>query len=567
MEGVVDGMKISSKQNFQCVTCDLGKLTNTRSRTPDDRATERLQLVHCDVAGPMSIPSREGSVYAINFVDDYSGAVIVYFLKAKSDAPRALERFLADMSPYGEVKRFRSDNAKEFCSREFTDILVKNRIRFETSAPYSPHQNGTAERMWRTLFEMARCLLIEANLPKKLWNYAVRTAAYIRNRCFCSRSGKTPIESLTGKKPDVSNMYVFGTVCYAYVDRKSKLDARCQEGIFIGYDPLSPAYLIYYSDKDDVKRSRIIKCYNKYPPVDEPILPGVVPEESIVQPVSDDLPVNDVANNVPSVEVENVEPPPIIPSKGRSVRKKSTSKYLDDYDVTIENTAASAVHYCCTVSNAPRSYSEAMRCPLSHRWQGAMDEEIAALEENRTYELTSLPPGKNLVGGRWVYDVKRGHDGEDKYKARYVAKGYSQVETIDYNETFSPTARMTSIRLLMQLVVGNGYAVHQLDFKYAYLQSNIDHEIFVQQPKGYNMGENLVWKLHKSLYGLKQSGRNWNISLNNFLVSLNFVQSLSDNCVYRKNRGESNIVIVVFVDDLIVGLGSIIYVFRDSIFF
>ena len=98
--------------------------------------------------------------------------------------------------------------------------MVRNEIHQEFSAPYSPHQNSEAERAWRTLFDMARCLLLEAGLPKELWNYAVRTSAYIRKRCINSRTGLTPFERFTKKRPDDSNMHMFGCQCFAYVQLK-----------------------------------------------------------------------------------------------------------------------------------------------------------------------------------------------------------------------------------------------------------------------------------------------------------------------------------------------------------
>jgi len=151
------------------------------------------------------------------FVDDYSGALGVYFLKNKSDATRTTEQFLADTSPYGKVKRLRPDNRDDYINEEPRSLMLKNQIKHEQSAPYSPHQGGTAERTWRPLFDMAGCLLIGAELPKQLWTYAVLTSAHIRNSCYNHRTGKTPYECLTGIKPNLSNMHVFGTECYTYV--------------------------------------------------------------------------------------------------------------------------------------------------------------------------------------------------------------------------------------------------------------------------------------------------------------------------------------------------------------
>ena len=167
------------------------------------RQRSLIELVHTDLAGPMRTPSIEGHRYAQSFTDDYSGTMFVYFLKSKSDTVQATERFLADIAPYGEVKCIRSDNGTEFTSGDFQTLLTKNRIRHERSAPYSPHQNGTAERGWRTLYDMSRCLLIESGLPDKLWNYAVQTSAYVRNRCYSRRTKKTPYELFTGKVPNI----------------------------------------------------------------------------------------------------------------------------------------------------------------------------------------------------------------------------------------------------------------------------------------------------------------------------------------------------------------------------
>jgi len=168
LEAVVEGMKITTKGKPECDTCVQGKMSQYQNRRPDRRATAPLQLVYSDLAGPISAESKEGHKYAMVFVDDYSGALGVYFLKNKSDATRATEQILADTSPYGKVKRLRSDNGGEYINEEFRSLMLKNQIKHEQSARHSPHQNGTAERTWRSLFDMARCLLIGAELPKQL---------------------------------------------------------------------------------------------------------------------------------------------------------------------------------------------------------------------------------------------------------------------------------------------------------------------------------------------------------------------------------------------------------------
>ena len=169
----------------------LGKMTQFRSREPDARAKNNLELVHCDLAGPINVISKGGYKFAITFVDDYSGIIMLYLLKNKSDTTKVTEKFLADTSLFGIVKRFCTDSGTEFTSSDFKSFMARNKIKHEFSAPYSPRQNGTAERSWRTLFEMAKCLLIEAGLPKSLWPYALKMSAYIGNRCFNNRTGSS----------------------------------------------------------------------------------------------------------------------------------------------------------------------------------------------------------------------------------------------------------------------------------------------------------------------------------------------------------------------------------------
>ena len=377
---------------------------------------------------------------AMVFVDDFSGAFGVYFLKNKSDTITATKQFLADTAPFGTVKRLRSDNGGEYVSDKFKSFLLDNHIKHELTAPYSPHQNGTAERAWRSLFDMARCLLIQAELPKQLWTYAVMTSAHIRNRCYNSRTGKTPYECLTGTKPNLSTMHVFGSLCHAYVQNKTKLDARAKEGIFIGYDRSSPAFLVYYPDQNTIKKARCVKFSEKFDH-----------REESVELLSDSAESKESEMQKPEIGVESVKCYP--------TRERVRPKYLDDYatgeelDHAIDDFANSTVDYCYTARNVPQSYECAISSPESGKWKIAMDEELNSLWDNDTFELTSLPEGRTSVGGKWVYTIKLGPNGEEKYKARFVAKGYSQAPGIDYHETFSPTARLTSVRMLMQLTV------------------------------------------------------------------------------------------------------------------
>ena len=179
-------------------------------------------IVYCNLAGPIDPVAKDGYKYVLSFVDVYTGMNMVYFLKQKSNTLEATEKFLSDIVPSGKIKQLWGKNGSEFMSKNFKSLLCRNAIKHEMSAPYSPHQTGTVERVWQSLFDMAHCLFLEANLPRQLWPYAVLALAYIRNRCFNSKLCKTPFDTLTGKQPNIGNMHLFGSTCFISVQNTKK---------------------------------------------------------------------------------------------------------------------------------------------------------------------------------------------------------------------------------------------------------------------------------------------------------------------------------------------------------
>ena len=137
-----------------------------------------------------------------------------------------------------------------------------------------------------------------------------------------------------------------------------------------------------------------------------------------------------------------------------------------------------------------------------------MQEEINSLHERNVWKLVPRPKNQDIIRGKWVFTIKE--DGQ--YRACYVAKGYSQIQGIDYNETFSPVARYKTIRTLLALATIEDWEINTMDVKTAYLYGQLDHDIYMEQPNGFitKGKENLVCKLERSLYGLKQAGRQWN---------------------------------------------------------
>ena len=174
-------------------------------------------------------------------------------------------------------------------------------------------------------------------------------------------------------------------------------------------------------------------------------------------------------------------------------------------------------------------------------------------EGNDVWELVELPKGKKTVGSKWVYKVKTGADGSvECYQARLVAQGYMQKFGTDYDETFCPVVRMESLRSLIALSVQFGLQLHQVDVTTAFLNGELEEEVYMQQPRGFVFEgkENLVCKLKNSIYGLKQSPRCWNTALDKQLKEMGFVQSTSDACIYIDAEGDI-FFIGVYVDDII----------------
>ena len=165
------------------------------------------------------------------------------------------------------------------------------------------------------------------------------------------------------------------------------------------------------------------------------------------------------------------------------------------------------------------------------------------------------------MGGKWVFAVKTGPEREETHKARDKAKGYSQITEINYQETFASTAHMSSVRILMQQAVQNDTITHQMDVKTTDLNVPNDCDIYIQQPEGFEKvgknGETLVCMLKKSLYGLKQSGPNWNNMPHSYLCEERFTQSLADPCVYTRNsEADGLIILIIWVDDVIISATS-----------
>ncbi|KAJ7954112.1 Retrovirus-related Pol polyprotein from transposon TNT 1-94 [Quillaja saponaria] len=200
----------------------------------------------------------------------------------------------------------------------------------------------------------------------------------------------------------------------------------------------------------------------------------------------------------------------------------------------------------------PKDWKEALADP---KWEDAMVEEMKALSKNDTWELASLPYGKRAVGCKWVFTIKRKADGTiERYKARLVARGFTQTYGVDYQETFAPVAKMNSIRVLISCAVNLGWDLQQLDVKNAFLHGDLAEEVYMEIPPGFSCQktEGKVCKLKKSLYGLKQSPRAWFDRFRKAMLSFGYQQSNADHTMFVKHCHGRITILIVYVDDIVV---------------
>jgi hypothetical protein len=210
------------------------------------------------------------------------------------------------------------------------------------------------------------------------------------------------------------------------------------------------------------------------------------------------------------------------------------------------------------IPSEPQSYKEAIASPDSSEWQDAIQAEGESLLAAGTWTLTPLPVGRQAIGNRWVFKLKKNADGTvARYKARLVVQGFSQQQGVDFTEVYAPVAKFASLRIVLAIAATNNWDLRQIDVDTAFLNAPVEEEIYMQQPEGLRTapqaGKVLVCKLQKSLYGLKQAPKNWNDMLTAYMRSQGFMQCKGDPCVFvqRASNGAILCIVVIYVDDLV----------------
>jgi hypothetical protein len=376
----------------------------------------------------------------------------------------------------------------------------------------------------------------------------------------------TPNELFSGIKPSITHLRIFGSPAFSHIPKtsRSKLDPRSEQCILLSFDESAKAYRCYRPstkkvfisrdiliDEDNslnlhlsstptesydavhtpaptrLEESRVLLGHQSPPttpeasnePPSSPIFVDPQPIQVSSPPSSTDL----------SVSTSNTEPPPISQSPPasdslrRSERIRRFPRHLQDFAAHIEFQDFS-----------PEATTDHLTFKQAHtnpHWLAAMQTEIDSIYSNNTWTLVPLPTDKRAISSRWVYKIKPGANGNPtRYKARLVARGFEQQDGIDFLDTFAPVVRWETIRILIAIAVHLNWPIHQLDVLTAFLNGILREDVYMHQPPGFITpgAEHLVCKLHKSLYGLRQSPRAWYARLHAALLEWHLIQSKSD---------------------------------------
>ncbi|KAJ9545283.1 hypothetical protein OSB04_024990 [Centaurea solstitialis] len=534
-----------------CSACEKGKQTRASFKSKQmSSISSPLQLLHMDLFGPVNVQSIAGKKYTLVIVDEYSRYTWVFFLRSKSDAPEEIILFVRKMEKLNNlsVRSIRSDHGTEFKNSTLETFFDRKGISQNFSSVRTPQQNDVAERRNRTLIEAARSI-----------------------------------------KPLIEHLHIFGCVCYILnnKDNLGKFDSKSDDGIFLGYSSISKTYRVFNKRRQTIEETIHVRFDESGPTFPHPHDNSEinqwadsffqVPDVPIVDPTSQDLPDGFEENPLPPSQISlppvinatpitQITPEPDQPTGSEdfsqttvsepapaptnllpnpSINEASTSgqvyqppalRWTKSHPIDqVHGNPSSGVktrrqsgNVCLYVNfiseNEPKEIDDALRDPA---WVSAMQEELAEIIRNNVWMRL----------------------------ARLVAQGYRQEESIYYDETFAPMARLEAIRLFLAVAAHMNFKVFQMDIKNAFLNGKLNEEVYVAQPPGFVDPKfpDHVYKLNKALYGLKQAPRAWYDTLSTFLLSKGFERGKIDSTLFLKKYPKHILLVQIYVDDIIFG--------------
>ncbi|GAB9471215.1 unnamed protein product, partial [Globisporangium polare] len=450
-------------------------------------------------------------------------------------------------------------------------LFCKNTgVARQVSEARNQASNGKAERMHRTILNMARCMIFACGLPLYFWGDAVEYAAFILNRSPTRANEKraSPFEVLTKQVPDVSKIVAFGSVCTVYRDpRKNSLKQRAQVGLIVGKSNETKGFRVFMQKDNVVIVTQHVKNIETLTDAQNSHLQRCLDMDEREA-------VEDVAKASSSEGETERAAAPAQDSVARATKKKSWARARHETRSMSKRPAAAETQkeparelLNHVFDRDPKNYAEAMKSLNAAGWITAMTEEIEALIRLGVFSVIKRPSGSNVLHSKWVFKTKTDSQGLlERLKARLVACGNEQVFGVDYLLTFAAVMDMCTVKVLLALAILWGMPAEHGDVPNAYAKADKENdlEILLHIPRGMaftahellalgvSSANELVLRLKKSLYGLKQAGRLWSQLLHAKLTEAGFERCITDMCLYFRRDGDDVVVVGVYVDDLLV---------------
>lgn len=563
-DGVCVGLQEKLTKTVPCEDCAVAKSTKTSTIGPSFISHDSpLALIVSDLCGPFPVKTISGGKYLLEIRDVHSTFMKSYILKRKDESAPIIKTYVAEIERLTGKKiiQWRTDKGGEFVNNIMKNFFASHGITVENSLPYFHEQDGAIERAKRTVQSIMRVLLRDSGLPRTFWGMAMITGTSLHNHTPNTRTnGKTPQEMLLGTIPQADHLRIFGSWAFVHApeEKRKKLDDRVRKCRFVGYLGGSKGWKFWDPKKNEFFESAHAKWIDKKGISDLKI---VLTNNTGLSSI--DWLLNSVSVAGIDGEVKNLMETLVTEYR---LDNHSFTTNVREQDEAIRMIQALAVG---VAGRLPRTYQEAISGENGKEWELGCKKEINMLTRLKVWDEVRLPAGQRAVSSKWVFAEKLDKGGKVvKWKSRFVVRGFTQKEGVDFTETFAPTARFTSLMILITIAVKMGWDLKGFDSVSAYPHSPIEETIYVKPPEGYKLTTpGNVLLLKKALYGTKQAARcGWKF-FSTFLAGMGCRYCVNDQSLYVLRYKNETALIWIHVDDGVIcgSCDTIVNFIRESL--
>lgn len=591
-----------------CETCKLAKLRKLPFIESRNRADRPLHTLHTDVIvriKPESYPGKKSNI--VVFIDDYSRYAKAYCVRSKDQTYLCFRSYIKSarnlLGYDAKVCYVRSDQGTEYTGQLFVKELEKDQIESKMGPPKTPQHNGVAERFNGTLQNKVRALMFDSKLPASMWEFAVDFSVHLYNRTpHRSNDFKSPLSLFApNEKAHFDYIKRFGCLGYILAPKTKKSFApKALKAFLVGFSttgyifwhPTTHKFLeskhvsfnekLVYGDlfRIDAQKEKNILMFTTRS-LDEKDSPegrgpqnleigenkdeGIIKRKRKVEQSSSD---EDELDNEIKARASNL----IIDSSlelfypQARLAKIENLKFYDPVGekFSVNDEISDEVRYAllASVNQEPKSYQEAIKSNDYAKWKGAIKDELSSMLKNNVWQIVERPKSEgkkarrpNIIDSRWVFKRKIEKDGQPKFKARLVIRGFKDKNEYDLKEIYAPVSRLPLVRALLSIANKHGLHLCQLDVKTAFLNGELNEDVFMEIPEGFECSlefkKQNVCKLVKALYGLKVSPRKWNLKFTETVKEIGLENDLHEPCLFTWRDKGRIAILLLYVDDIL----------------